>query len=490
LEPIGIDTQRQLFFDDQLIEQLDRTMRVLNQPVKFPGNPVLTGDQPWENGDAYVFTGTVLWDGEQERFRMWYGSNGGRFDPVRDFCCYAESTDGVNWEKPALGLVEYDGSRANNIVFIGNERAENVNVLLDHHEGTPDRRYKMLYWDRGAQNGPLGINVAFSPDGLHWTQYAGNPIVTGTSDTHSLLGWDNRQHCYVAFFRPSTYEPRISSPPVEGRRPVDLPRAGKYFKRVIARTTSPDFIHWTDPEVVLAPDEKDPPDLEFYSMAPFQYAGHYLGFVDCFHTNNCAMDVQLAHSRDGVEWNRGHPRQPFIPTGSFGSFDGRQIYAAAPVVRENEIWIYYGGFNVGHSLRSMAGGEGLTFQTATGLAKLPLDGFMSIDAGPNAGVLTTKPLRFEGQCLVINAQPSLKEGLYDDETLVRVELLDLNGTPLPGFTAEHADPLVGDAAMTDQVITWDGNHDVSTWSDQPVRLRFTLRNIKLYSFQFMANDEI
>src|SRR5262245_53927287 len=132
-------------------------------------------------------------------------------------------------------------------------------------------------------------------------------------------------------------------------------------------------------------------------MAPFRYAGYYLGFVDCFHTNACSMDVQLAYSRDGVTWDRIGNRQTFVPTGSFGSFDGRQIYAVAPVVRDDTIWIYYGGFNVGHSLRSMSGGEGLTFQTAVGLARLPLDGFVSVDAGPNVGVFTTKPLLFDGQ---------------------------------------------------------------------------------------------
>lgn len=486
MKPVSIGNHKQLFFDDLIVERLDRAMRVLNQPRKFPGNPVLTGDRPWENGDAYLFAGTVMWDDEHGRYRMWYGSNGGRFDPVRDFCAYAESTDGVHWEKPALGLVEYGGSRDNNIVYVGNERAENVSVLLDRHERDPARRYKLLTWDQGPRGGPLGINIAFSADGLRWTPYADNPVVTGTSDTHSLLGWDDHHGCYVAFFRPSTRDPRISSSG-DGSRQPELPRAGKFYKRVIARTTSPDFIHWTDPEVVLAPDDHDPPDLEFYCMAPFEYAGYHLGFVDCFHTNSCAVDVQLAYSRDGMSWARAGERQPLIPNGSFGSFDGRQIYAAAPVVRDDEIWIYYGGFNVGHSFRSMAGEEGLPFRTATGLAKLPLDGFVSIDAGPNVGTFTTKPLRFEGQALAVNAQPSLKEGVYDDETLVRVEILGPDSEPLPGFGSEDADPLVSDVLSTNETISWRGNPDLSALAGQPVRLRFSLRNVKLYAFQFGAS---
>ena len=46
--------------------------------------------------------------------------------PARDIwgvvLCYAESEDGLTWRKPELGLQEWNGSRANNIV-LGRELA-------------------------------------------------------------------------------------------------------------------------------------------------------------------------------------------------------------------------------------------------------------------------------------------------------------------------------------------------------------------------------
>ena len=55
--------------------------------------------------------------------------------------------------QPELDLVEYEGSRANNIVLRG------VNwthcILKEDVECEPERRYKLLYWDR-TEKWPAG----------------------------------------------------------------------------------------------------------------------------------------------------------------------------------------------------------------------------------------------------------------------------------------------------------------------------------------------
>ena len=112
-------------------------------------------DKPWEDGLLnYLVT---FWD--KDKYRAWYRAGRGNKTG------YAESTDGIHWEKPELGLVEHNGSTANNI------QISDVHwthcVLKDHAEPDADRRYKLAYWSR-SEDAPSGIYVAFSPDGIHW----------------------------------------------------------------------------------------------------------------------------------------------------------------------------------------------------------------------------------------------------------------------------------------------------------------------------------
>src|ERR1051325_4494898 len=85
---------------------------------KHPGKPVLpigkAGDP--DEKRAYFF-GTVLHvDGE---YRMWYSGHDGHKRQV----CYATSKDGIAWEKPKLGLVEYQGGKQNNLVALDGQDA-------------------------------------------------------------------------------------------------------------------------------------------------------------------------------------------------------------------------------------------------------------------------------------------------------------------------------------------------------------------------------
>ena len=78
-----------------------------------PGNPVLPVGQPGDpDHPRSYYYGTVLRIGDE--FRMWYT---GHDKDNRRLVCYAVSRDGVEWKKPNLGLVEYNGSRDNNLVL-------------------------------------------------------------------------------------------------------------------------------------------------------------------------------------------------------------------------------------------------------------------------------------------------------------------------------------------------------------------------------------
>ena len=105
--PIRVNSVHQLFVDDHVVADMNLIRRTVHRAEKFPGNPVVTATEPWENGRAYLY-GTVLKD--QDTFRMWYFSGYGG----KELMLYATSKDGIHWEKPELGLIEIEGSTANN----------------------------------------------------------------------------------------------------------------------------------------------------------------------------------------------------------------------------------------------------------------------------------------------------------------------------------------------------------------------------------------
>ena len=139
-----------------------------------------------------------------------------------------------------------------------------------------------------------------------------------------------------------------------------------------------------------------------------------------------------------------------------------------PLVVEDEIWIYYIGFSGLHwatRREEVQGGK-------VGLAKLRLDGFVSIDAG--SGVLTTKPVRMSGERLVVNADAT--------DGSVAVEILDPEGAPIEGFGRKDAVAAKGDSLR--HTMKWGRGSDVSTLKDRPIVLRFHLERSRIFSFRF------
>ena len=202
------------------------------------------------------------------------------------------------------------------------------------------------------------------------------------------------------------------------------------------------------------------------------------------------VDVQLLFSRNGVTWNRvvkdgmisvkelrgdrdwkqTAEQATFLPYGkSTTDWDWGQIYPfQPPLVVGDEIRFYYSGIKGRH----WAAYHNDPFDSAIGLATLRLDGFVSVEA-EREGTLTTKSLVFLGDTLVVNA--NAKGG-----SLV-VEALDANGKMIKGFTKSDCTPIKTDSVR--HVIAWKGNPDCHLLQARPIKLRFHLRNAKLYSFE-------
>ncbi|GIS61605.1 MAG: hypothetical protein CM1200mP2_38300 [Planctomycetaceae bacterium] len=122
-EPIDIGSHRELFVDDHVIGKIEGDARLdLQQPV--PRDVAVVTSKPWEGNTCAYYTVFADTDASGKAlFRMYYrGSNYNRKrrdQTHRQVVCYAESRDAIHWTKPKLGLIEFGGSKENNIVWDG-----------------------------------------------------------------------------------------------------------------------------------------------------------------------------------------------------------------------------------------------------------------------------------------------------------------------------------------------------------------------------------
>ena len=234
--------------------------------------------------------------------------------------------------------------------------------------------------------------------------------------------------------------------------------------------------------MIVGPDAEDPLNRDqFYNMEVMPYEGLRMGLITVFSydPDYCRGAVQLTSSRDGRIWERAGNRDVFLPLSNRpGDFDWGALYPLqGPFVHDDEIWIYYSAVGVDHNHTRPPGVAG--FPNGIGLAKLRLDGFVSVQAGKEGGNLTTRSFTFTGDELLINADAGSGRLL--------VEVLDKEGMPIRGYTREDCDPLRGDSLR--QTVTWNGRAAVSSLIGKPIRLRFFLEAAKLYSFEFLSVED-
>ena len=312
------------------------------------------------------------------------------------------------------------------------------------------------------------MGVGFSADGIHWKTTTKGKLIPIGDSLHPVL-WDGKLGKYVAHSRHNHITP-------EG-----------FEQRQVLQSESEDFLNWTRYGVIMKPDEHDPPGhRQFYDMSWMNYEGVYVGFMSVYHLTPSEqfktpqrawedrVDVQLTFSRDNRHWIHAGNRQTFIPNSKRpGDYDYGIIYTMhRPMIVGDEIWIYYVGYSGLHwatRRNEIQGG-------VVCLAKLRLDGFVSVDTGAR-GTLTTRPLVMSGDHLVVNADARFGA--------LRVELLDRAGNPIPGFSQADALPITSDAVR--HTVRWQRGTDVAQLRGQPISIRFHQERCKLFAFQFRAN---
>ena len=481
-----IEGHPQVFLDDTVVAQLNGLRKTVHPPVK--AGQVILGDVPWEE-TKMNYACPVLVDG---RIRVYYLAYGPCWlqtgEPPEGFSlqgsiCVAESDDGINFSRPALTYFTPAGHEQTNIVFAWWEDEKlnaigGVGVSDDPTDPDPARRFKMLY-NRGntstmqPKTTTEGPSLAFSPDGLQWAPYAGNPLVnTFNSDTQQCLVRDPVSGTWIALIR--MWEREAAR---DGRR------VWKHYGnniRAVGRMESTDFENWSEPEIVLTREPEDPELCDFYGLQAVMHHGMLLGFLwtadwdeetaETVPGKHGRMRAQLVVSRDlGRSWTRVDRHSMFLGLGSEGSFDAGQVYPGPMLTLGDTHYIYYSACCTGHGAGKL-GGVYPPNAWSIGLATLSRDRFVSLDGGVAPGVLQTQPLVAEAGTLTINAntQPGGR---------VTVAVETAEGRLIPGLGRSR--PFTGNDLRA--VITWpDGA--LHEHVGKSIRFRFTLHRASLFSF--------
>ena len=505
---------KQFFFDNLIIESAQNLTRKVHKPVKDPRSPLIQKDKPWEHVTYFTeCCWRVIRDPQDDLFKCWYEDwkfaqtpkpGESVHNPVSSPSRYlfAQSRDGIHWEKPALGILKENGSDTN-IVF-GDPEFGSVHsgfVFLDPFEKNPEQRYKMIFNHRTSDF--LRYEIASSPDGIHWTPWEELPrfgwlgpqagdVMTIWVEPEVHIYRLNTRHPRMIFvaehpgdpFLPSASEakPGEQSSFIRPSYPEDFSRQNK---RRVFRTESANLLNWTDPKPLIVPDDRlDNIDDAFYGMTQMRIGDAWVGFLHVLHMTENTMDVQLLFSRDGNHFQRILPGQPWLETGDPGDWDQFMVNVyGPPVVVGDEIYLYYGGASNHHDWWAVGDQENLDVPEAQdlnqvnyalGLAHMKLDRFVSLTALPvRQGILVTRPFRSEGNKLYINAR-------CGDEGYVKVAVTDGFGEVIPGFEAKNCQIFDGDGVSSP--IRWAGRQEIPN-QGRFVKLQFFMKDADLFGFQ-------
>ena len=457
---IPIDVGRQLFVDDFLIEE-SSLFRAFHQADYHTGNPVLSPERDWERRDPYskltgtppspsamVFSDGVFFDPADRLFKMWYMAG------YQQHTALATSRDGVRWDRPALDVVP-----GTNIV--SSQPRDSNTVWLDLEAANPAERFKMAGYDLKTKT----LRLHLSRDGVHWRE-------VGQSGPCG-----DRSTCFRNPFR----DRWVFSLRADDNGGLD--RFRRYletrdFTDAAWRDDGP--VSWAGADTLdlVRQDLRTRPQL--YNLDAVAYESVLLGLFTIYRgekpNREKPNDLCVGFSRDGFHWSRTS-RDPFIPVSERqGDWNWANVQSAGGgcLIVGDRLFFYVSG-------RQGVPGTAMPGACSTGLATLRRDGFASVTdtwpagqprpVGAGRASLTTRPLRWSGAHLFVNA---------DVEGALRVEVLDASGRVIAPFTLEGAVPVMGDG--TRQAVRWQGRASLAELAGEVVRFRFTLSRARLYAF--------
>ena len=376
-----VNAQRELLWDmEHITEMTGGAKLTLHHPVFR--EVAIVHDAPWE-GNVCCYH-TVIQDGA--KYMMYYRGmtwNMPGMPPHADVTCYAESDDGVHWRKPNLGIFEFNGSKENNIIWMGDASTHNFAPFLDTNPACqPEQRFKAI-----GGTDTKGLFLYVSPDGIHWKLAQPEPVFTkGLFDSQNTAFYDNVRNCYVLHFR-------------------DMQPIKNHFSvRAILRATSPDAIHWSEAEWLdYGPDA---PPMELYTNAITPYVRQpemYIGFPKRFLRNRTTVydhsggggipglsDGVFMSSRDDLHYHRWS--EAFVRPGLQHErwINRNNMAASGCVITRSDI----PGTPDELSIYST---EAYYSDVPNRIRRLTMrmDGFVSVQAPYNGGAFTMKPITFK-----------------------------------------------------------------------------------------------
>lgn len=481
-ELIDVGSRRELFVDQHLIESLDGARLQLHRPVRR--EIVFRSDAEWEgNGSAYQ---SVFQDGD--RFRMYY--RGGNHPASKAYetskspwesLCVAESRDGIHWTRPKLGIVEFNGSKQNNLILneemvseIGGSPAHTA-VLKDSNPDCPEsERYKIVIVGRK----PRGLYLLVSADGFHFQLKSHEPFATeGAFDSQNLLFWDSVGQVYREYHR--QFDQGV---------------------RGVMTASSKKIDQFPQPQWLTYPAAAEQA-LYTNQIQPYYRAPHiFMGFPMRYNDRGWSPSMKKLPGLGEREYRAAKSRRygttvtdaAFMTSRDGVNFHRWEEGFIRPGPSRKDTWVYGDNFVFWGMLQtkshledapdeiSLYATEGYWEGNATSFRRytLRLDGFVSVQAPFRGGELVTKPLTFDGNQLAINFSSSAAGG-------IRVEFQDEAGKPIPGFTLNDCDVQFGDEI--DRVVSWQSKADVSQLAGESVRLRFEIRDADLFAIQFRGS---
>ncbi|MBN1348135.1 hypothetical protein JXJ21_01865 [candidate division KSB1 bacterium] len=430
--------------DDRIIEDRWQVERFVVPLTRDPHNPLIVKDHPWEGTGPHA-GGSVIYDPDDGLFKMWYSvwNEYAYYNRLRFSynVCYAESKDGINWQKPETGCFTYKGDSRNNCIRLGRNKTQNIDVELNPHPASPREKFIAIHNDSG------GVFVSTSADGKCFDCGFEQPAVKYHSDTHNNFVYDEVRDRWLMYVRPKAYA---------GARLKGVGRRRSAVKE------SHDLKQWTPEVTVLVPGEDDPD--YFYGNTVFRCGDLFFGMLQHYETVHHRLYCELIWSADGYYWQRLPTRaQKFaLPDAAEGSWDwGMTFFFDKPVLKGKEMLFYYGGSNTAHN-------ESGTY--AIGLVKTPLNRLIGVrsKSGEQSRILT-RPIRIDGD-LWINAKACGE---------IRVQLTTIEDEPIDGWQAEDCAPFSGDDL--EYRVRW-GDRGLDAMRGQTVRIRFCLEDAELYAF--------
>lgn len=485
------DDNRILFLDTRHIESMENVELKLNPPEKR--EVCLAVETEWELNLVRASC-VVFWKGH---YRLYYLVT---LDEAHRALAFAVSDDGIAWQRPDLGAVEFRGSTHNNLVDIEGLRPDETCVFVDP-TGSDEHRFKLV-----CHSPYRGTWLMTSADGVRFRS-APKPLIERATDCHMSAFYDPTIEKYRLYLRGSDRSRQVMG--WSGSRSVIYAETRDLFRPIAIDEAAPEPHGRGKPRPgpdgaiiqplaainrelpsVIAMDDQDPPECDMYQPAAHHYSrGAYVAFPtlyfhhpgideDGFH-NDGLLDIRFAASRDGYLWRRDF-RGCYVRLDLPDGPATRQMHMLLGMVpHAHTLSQYYYG-------RTRSHGEGRTAENISGKGfheprpgdpiaqrlEQRVDGFVSADSAYTGGSLLTAPFELVSSRLAINVDTSAGGS-------ARAALLDDTGRELPGCSLRESDRI--QTNDTRHTLSWRGREDLSGLVGRRVRLLLKSRGAKLYA---------